>query len=383
MSYYINSDMNFNQKLHQYVNDFSGVFSSDKQKELNEIFARHENTTTEQVVTVIFPSREWRELIDIAKEIFETNTIGQKDLNNWLLLVIASDEKKIRIMTGKGMELKYTEMKCHDIIENHLRPLLNNSKIEELVRKWGDIVQWKNIVLNAYDTNETLWGIAENWLKNLEKYKVTNIITDPSKNYFRVSNANIEAHRKLWENKKNFKPNKSNTFTNNEKILITVKLILFIAIFYLFTKNLLILSLHNFEWIEFLFFVISFIILILVFFIVNIEIFNRFNKIRKIFLSIICVCTVIFSSILWLTKIDCELAHNPNYVNCTRNIFGYNISFINKIPIYSDSDSSSSSTYSSSSSDDDHSSSDDDSYDNFSSSFDWGGGSSNGGGWGD
>lgn len=70
--------MNTKEKLHQYVSDFSGIFSAETQKELNEIFANHEKNTTEQVLTVIFPSRKRRELFDIAKEIFETSGIGQK-----------------------------------------------------------------------------------------------------------------------------------------------------------------------------------------------------------------------------------------------------------------------------------------------------------------
>jgi hypothetical protein len=39
------------------------------------------------------------------------------------------------------MEIKYSEMICREIIEKHLRPLLNEGKYEELVRKWGEIVR--------------------------------------------------------------------------------------------------------------------------------------------------------------------------------------------------------------------------------------------------
>lgn len=49
-------------------------------------------------------------------------------------------------MTGKGMETRYSEMRCRDIIENHLRPLLNAGKLDELVRVWGEIVTGKLMV---------------------------------------------------------------------------------------------------------------------------------------------------------------------------------------------------------------------------------------------
>lgn len=41
---------------------------------------------------------------------------------------------------GKGLELKYTEMVCRDIVENHLRPLLNAGKYEEMVTKLREVI---------------------------------------------------------------------------------------------------------------------------------------------------------------------------------------------------------------------------------------------------
>ena len=51
-------------------------------------------------------------------------------------MIIATEEKKLRIITGKGMEIKYSEMRCRDIIENKLRPLLNKGKYKELTSQW-------------------------------------------------------------------------------------------------------------------------------------------------------------------------------------------------------------------------------------------------------
>lgn len=131
-------------KLESYVNDFSNVLPEQKRKELNELFAAHERSTTEQVVVVLFPHREWNELYDIGMKIFEENGIWQKGTNNGLLLMISTQEKKIRIMTGKGMDLTYTEMVCRGIIEKELRPLLNEGKYTELIEIWNKITRYKN-----------------------------------------------------------------------------------------------------------------------------------------------------------------------------------------------------------------------------------------------
>jgi uncharacterized membrane protein YgcG len=73
--------------------------------------------------------------------LFNENGIGQHDLNNGLLLIVSTEEKKLRIVTGKGMEIKYSEMVCREIVEKQLRPLLNQEGYSEMIAKWGEIVR--------------------------------------------------------------------------------------------------------------------------------------------------------------------------------------------------------------------------------------------------
>ncbi len=123
-------------KISHYVNDFSWVIEKDTHKKLDELFAKIDTKTSLQVVTLLFPHREWRQLKSIALEVFNSTWIGQKWKNNGLLLVISTQEKKIRIMTGKGLEWIYHDSWCRDVIEKKLRPLLNTWKYEELIRVW-------------------------------------------------------------------------------------------------------------------------------------------------------------------------------------------------------------------------------------------------------
>jgi len=132
-------------KLTKHVTDFSWILTSAQIESFSKQLAEHETKTTEQVTVVLFPHREWHELIDIWLKIFNENGIGQKNLNNWLLLIVATEEKKIRIITGKWMEIKYSEMRCRDIIENQLRPLLNRDAYGELIQSWiSEIFPQKN-----------------------------------------------------------------------------------------------------------------------------------------------------------------------------------------------------------------------------------------------
>ncbi len=146
--------------LTDYISDFASILTAEQKQSLDTLFRDHETQTTEQVVTVLFPHREWHELLDIWLKVFNENGIGQKNLNNGLLLIVATEEKKLRIIVGKWLELKYTEMVCRDIIENHLRPLLNEGKYEEMINWFIHIISRK-IEIEAKPKSKT---ISKKWI---------------------------------------------------------------------------------------------------------------------------------------------------------------------------------------------------------------------------
>lgn len=85
-------------QLTQWVTDFSNSLSVSQLDELNTIAKTYETQSSNQLVAVVFPHRNGNELIDIGMKIFTDNGIGRKDVNNGLLLLISSEEKKIRII---------------------------------------------------------------------------------------------------------------------------------------------------------------------------------------------------------------------------------------------------------------------------------------------
>lgn len=135
--------MNYNPmnlpKLDLYINDFSSILKPEFKTKYNNLFAEHQKKSWEQIATVFIENRNWFELRDIALKLFNENGIWEKETNNWLLLIVSTQEKKIRIMTGKWMEIEFSDDYCRDIIENELRPLLNNWEYEKLVQAWYEI----------------------------------------------------------------------------------------------------------------------------------------------------------------------------------------------------------------------------------------------------
>ena len=121
-------------KLTSYVNDFSEVISQSDYQELNMFAQNYETQTTNQLVAVLFPNRNGNELFDIGIKLFNETKIGQAWKNNGLLLLIATEEKKIRIIVWYWLEGDLPDALVKRIIEEDIRPLVDKGDFAWAVR---------------------------------------------------------------------------------------------------------------------------------------------------------------------------------------------------------------------------------------------------------
>jgi uncharacterized protein len=86
--------------IRDYIQDYSNVLSPEQIQSIRTRASNYEKSTTEQAYVVLFPNRDGSELFDIGLKIFRDSGIGQAGKDNGILLLIATEEKKIRIVTG-------------------------------------------------------------------------------------------------------------------------------------------------------------------------------------------------------------------------------------------------------------------------------------------
>ncbi|MFA5748308.1 MAG: TPM domain-containing protein [Candidatus Absconditabacterales bacterium] len=122
--------------LTSFVSDFSNVLTQQELIQLNTIAKNYQDKTSNQIVTVLFPNRLGNELIDIGVDIFAKNGIGQKDKNNGLLLMISTEEKKIRIAVGYGLEGIIPDITASNIIENDIRSYVNSGDFYQAINNF-------------------------------------------------------------------------------------------------------------------------------------------------------------------------------------------------------------------------------------------------------
>ena len=123
-------------KFTHFVNDYSNTLSIDQKEELEELAQQIETNSGYQVVTVLFPHRAGNDLFDIALKAFNENKIWDKKRNDGLLLAIATEEKKIRIVVWYGLEEKIPDLLASQIIETLIRPEVNNWNFHQGIKNF-------------------------------------------------------------------------------------------------------------------------------------------------------------------------------------------------------------------------------------------------------
>ncbi len=137
----------------QYVEDFSHVLSASQLAELRTLTSSYAVKTTNQIVTVLFPHREGNNIFDIGMKVFKDNGIGQWWKDNWILLAIATEEKKIRIIVWYGLEPIITDAVAKRIVEA-IRPSVDTWDYYSAVKLFS------TLVIEKITTAESLTGSA-------------------------------------------------------------------------------------------------------------------------------------------------------------------------------------------------------------------------------
>ena len=104
------------------VVDYANVISSYDKQQLAQKLIALDDSTSNQIVVVIVKSLNGQVIEDVALNTFREWGIGNKKTNNGVLLLIALEEKKIRIEVGYGLEGAIPDITAKSIIDNDIKP---------------------------------------------------------------------------------------------------------------------------------------------------------------------------------------------------------------------------------------------------------------------
>jgi uncharacterized protein len=104
------------------VVDEAGLLSVADRAALTQSLADLETKTTDQLVVVTLKSLQGTTIEDYGYQLGRRWKIGQKDKDSGALLIVAADERKVRIEVGYGLEGTLTDAATKVIIENAILP---------------------------------------------------------------------------------------------------------------------------------------------------------------------------------------------------------------------------------------------------------------------
>ncbi|MCQ2598360.1 MAG: TPM domain-containing protein [Treponema sp.] len=104
------------------VNDNAKLMSANERQEAEEYLAAVEKQSGVQVAVLTVKSLQGDSLEDYANDVFEKWGLGQKGEDNGVLLLVAYNERGVRLEVGYGLEGTLTDLKSGIIIRNIIIP---------------------------------------------------------------------------------------------------------------------------------------------------------------------------------------------------------------------------------------------------------------------
>lgn len=104
------------------VVDNAHVISDFDKVELEKKLVALDNTTSNQITVVTVPSLNEEDIDEVANETFRAWGIGGKKNNNGVLLLVAINDRKVKIEVGYGLEGAIPDVVAKHIINDNIVP---------------------------------------------------------------------------------------------------------------------------------------------------------------------------------------------------------------------------------------------------------------------
>lgn len=105
-----------------FVNDYTGTLSSEQKQSLENKLTQFEKDTSNEISVVMIKTLEGDTIEGFAVDLFKEWGIGKKGKDNGILILVAKDDRKMRIEVGYGLEGALTDAQSNWIINSIMKP---------------------------------------------------------------------------------------------------------------------------------------------------------------------------------------------------------------------------------------------------------------------
>jgi len=152
------------------VNDFAGVLDASVEAEIDQLLADLERKTSSEVAVAVVRSLDGMSVEEYANRMFKAWGVGQAKQDNGVLVVVAPNEREMRIEVGYGLEGVLPDGLAGEIIRDQFTPRFRDDDypggIRDGVRRIVEVVE-RNQVLTPEELarfNESSSDDAPPWV---------------------------------------------------------------------------------------------------------------------------------------------------------------------------------------------------------------------------
>jgi uncharacterized protein len=113
------------------VNDYGGMLSPEMERRIDALLKELEEKDSTQVAVLTVPSLAGDSLEEFSIRVAERWKIGRKGFDNGVILLIARDDRKVRIEVGYGLEGRLTDLTAGRIIRARIVPEFRAGRFDQ------------------------------------------------------------------------------------------------------------------------------------------------------------------------------------------------------------------------------------------------------------
>ena len=110
------------------------MLDASAERQLEQLMASYESGSDHEVALLTIPSLEGDSLEGFSLRVARSWKIGKKGLENGALLLVAKDDRKMRIEVGRGLEGTLTDAVASRILRHVLEPAFKRGDFEDGLR---------------------------------------------------------------------------------------------------------------------------------------------------------------------------------------------------------------------------------------------------------
>ena len=124
-----------------FVTDTAHILSTEEEQALEKRLLDYSNATSNQIAVVTIPSLNGDSLEELSLRIARTWGIGSAKHDNGILLLIAYEDRKVRIEVGYGLEGAVPDLLAKAIIDHEITPAFRKGEYASGVSRAIDALQ--------------------------------------------------------------------------------------------------------------------------------------------------------------------------------------------------------------------------------------------------